>query len=104
MFKLTLAVRGYLLTLFSFTIYHPCNQSQLNLILIGVTQPYFRRTDINHFIEDKSCYLFIQLPPKQPKALRNSAVHDEMPPYAAFHHGVHYLLKYLFTSIQNEKG
>ena len=34
----------------------------------------------------------------------NSADHDEMPHYAAFHLGLHYLPKYLFTVIQNEKG
>ena len=36
--------------------------------------------------------------------LANSAGPDEMPPYAAFHLGLHCLLKYLFTSIQKEKG
>ena len=34
--------------------------------------------------------------------LANSADPDEMPPYAAFHPGLHFLLKYLFTDIQNE--
>ena len=32
----------------------------------------------------------------------NSADPDEMPPYAAFHVGLHCLPKYLFTSIQNK--
>ena len=36
--------------------------------------------------------------------LANSAGPVEMPPYAAFHLGLHCLLKYLFTSIQKEKG
>ena len=39
-------------------------------------------------------YLFI---------LANSADPDEMPPYAAFHLGLHCLPKYLFTGIRNEK-
>ena len=34
----------------------------------------------------------------------NSADPDEMPPYAAFHLGLHCLSKYLFIGIQNEKG
>ena len=34
----------------------------------------------------------------------NSADLDEMPAYAAFHLGIHCLPKYLFISIQNEKG
>ena len=34
----------------------------------------------------------------------NSADPDEMPPYAAFHLGLHCLSKYLFTGIQNEKS
>ena len=34
----------------------------------------------------------------------NSADPDEMPPYAAFHLGLHCLPKYLFTGMQNEKG
>ena len=34
----------------------------------------------------------------------NSADPDEMPPYAAFHLGLHCLPKYLFTGIQTEKG
>ena len=33
-----------------------------------------------------------------------SADPDEMLPYAAFHLGLRCLPKYLFTSIQNEKG
>ena len=37
--------------------------------------------------------------------LTNSADPDEMPPYAAFHLGLHCLpFKYWFTVIQNEKG
>ena len=36
--------------------------------------------------------------------LANSADPDEMPPYVAFHLGLHCSPKYLFTSIQNEKG
>ena len=40
-------------------------------------------------------YLFI---------LANSAEHDEMSPYAAFHLGLHCLPKYIFTGIQHEKG
>ena len=36
--------------------------------------------------------------------LVNSADPDEMPPYVAFHLGLHCLPKYLFTSYQNEKG
>ena len=35
--------------------------------------------------------------------LANSADPDEMPPYATFHPGLHWLLKYMFTVIQNEK-
>ena len=35
--------------------------------------------------------------------LANSADPDEMPPYVAFHQGIHCLPKYLFTSIQDEK-
>ena len=34
----------------------------------------------------------------------NSADTDEMPPYAAFHLGLHCLPKYLLTGIKNEKG
>ena len=37
-------------------------------------------------------------------AFANSADLDEMLPYAAFHLGLHYLPKYLFTRTQNEKG
>ena len=36
--------------------------------------------------------------------LANNADPDEMPPNAAFHLGLHRLPKYMFTSIQNEKG
>ena len=36
--------------------------------------------------------------------LANSADPDEMPPYAAFHVGLHCLPKYLFTGIKNEKS
>ena len=36
--------------------------------------------------------------------LAHSADPDEMPPYASFHLGLHCLPKYLFTSIQNDKG
>ena len=36
--------------------------------------------------------------------IANSADPDEMPPYAAFHLGLHNLPKYLFTGIQKEKG
>ena len=36
--------------------------------------------------------------------LANSADPDEMPPYAAFHLGLHCLQKHQFTSIQNKKG
>ena len=36
--------------------------------------------------------------------LANSAYTDEMAPYAEFHQCLHYLPKYQFTSIQNEKG
>ena len=36
--------------------------------------------------------------------LTNNADPDEMPPNVAFLLGLHYLPKYLFTSIQNEKG
>ena len=35
--------------------------------------------------------------------LANSADHDEMLLYAAFHQGLHCLLKYPFINIQNEK-
>ena len=35
--------------------------------------------------------------------LATSADSDDMPPYAAFHLGLHCLQKYLFTGIQNEK-
>ena len=38
------------------------------------------------------------------QAKTNSADPDEMPPYAAFHLGLHCLPKYLFTGIQTEKG
>ena len=34
----------------------------------------------------------------------NSAVPDEMPPYAAFHLGLHCLPNYMSTHIPNEKG
>ena len=34
----------------------------------------------------------------------NSADPDEMPPYVAFHLGVHCLPIFLFTGIQNAKG
>ena len=34
----------------------------------------------------------------------NSADPDEMPPYVAFHLGLHCLPKYLFTGIQNENS
>ena len=36
--------------------------------------------------------------------LENSADPDEMPPYVAFHLGLHCLPKYPFTDIQNEKN
>ena len=36
--------------------------------------------------------------------LANCAASDEMPPYAAFHLGLHCLPKYLLTGIQNENG
>ena len=36
--------------------------------------------------------------------LANSADHDEMAPYAAFHLGLPCFPKYLFTHIWNEKG
>ena len=36
--------------------------------------------------------------------LVNSADSDKLPPYAAFHLGIHCLPKYLFTGIQNENG
>ena len=36
--------------------------------------------------------------------LANSADPDEMPTYVAFHQVLHSLPKYIFTSIQNEKG
>ena len=36
--------------------------------------------------------------------LKNSAYPDEMPPYAAFHLGLHCLTKYLFIGIQIEKS
>ena len=36
--------------------------------------------------------------------LANSADPDEMPPYAAFHLGLHGLPKYLFLCIKTEKG
>ena len=36
--------------------------------------------------------------------LKNSVDPDEMPLHEAFHLGLHCLLKYLFASIQNEKG
>ena len=35
--------------------------------------------------------------------LANSADTDEMQPKVAFHLGLHFLPKYLFTGIQNEK-
>ena len=37
-------------------------------------------------------------------SLAKSADPDEMPPYAAFHLGLHCLPKYLFIGIKNEKG
>ena len=36
--------------------------------------------------------------------LANSADHDEMPHYAAFHQGLHCLSTYRFTGTKNEKG
>ena len=36
--------------------------------------------------------------------LANSNGPDEMPPYVAFHLGLHCLPKHLFTGIKNEKG
>ena len=36
--------------------------------------------------------------------LANNADPNEMLPYVAFHLGLHCLPKYMFTSIQNEKG
>ena len=42
--------------------------------------------------------------PKIVFIIANRADPDEMPPYAAFHLGLHYLPKYLFTVIQNEKA
>ena len=36
--------------------------------------------------------------------LANTEDPDEIPSYAAFRLGLHCLLKYLFTGIQNEKG
>ena len=36
--------------------------------------------------------------------LANNEHPDEMPPYAAFHLGLHCLLKYLFTGMQNGNG
>ena len=36
--------------------------------------------------------------------LSNSADHNKIPHYAAFHLGVHCVPKYIFTGIQNEKG
>ena len=36
--------------------------------------------------------------------LANNVDPDEMLPYVAFHLGLYSLPKYLFTSIQNEKG
>ena len=35
--------------------------------------------------------------------LTNSADPEQMPPYKVFHLGLHCLLKYLFTGIQNKK-
>ena len=35
--------------------------------------------------------------------LANSADPDKMLPYAAFHLGLHFLRKYMFTGIQNDK-
>ena len=37
-------------------------------------------------------------------SLANSADPDEMPPYVAFHLGLHCLPKYLFVSSQDEKS
>ena len=34
----------------------------------------------------------------------NNAEPDEIPPYVAFHLGLHCLPKYLFTGIQDSKG
>ena len=42
--------------------------------------------------------------PKIVFILANSADPDEMPPYVAFHLGLHCLQKNLVISIQNEKG
>ena len=39
-----------------------------------------------------------------PWRLANSADPDEMPPYVAFHLGLHCLPKYLFPGIKNEMG
>ena len=36
--------------------------------------------------------------------LANNADHDEMPPYSAFHQGIHCLLKYLFTGKRTNRG
>ena len=36
--------------------------------------------------------------------LSNRPGPDEMPPFVAFHLGLHCLPKYLFTDVQNEKG
>ena len=47
-------------------------------------------------------YVFLSL--KIVFILVNSADPDEMPPYAAFHLGLHCLPKDQFTGILNEKG
>ena len=58
---------------------------------------YFKRLPVK--ISVKRC---ISVP--ESYIQENSADPDEMCPYAAFHLGLHCLPKYLFTSIQNEKG
>ena len=42
--------------------------------------------------------------PEECLILADSTDPGEMPPYAAFYQGLHCLLKYLFTGIQNEKS
>ena len=48
--------------------------------------------NFNIFLSLKIVFIFV-----------NSADPDEMPLYVAFHQGLHCLLKYLFTNVQNEK-
>ena len=61
---------------------------------------YFKRSHVEiskfqYISVPEDCFYLIE---------QNSADPDEMLHHAAFHLGLHCLQKYLFTSIQNEKG